>query len=126
MISKPQIKGDSMFWSILPGVLSILILTSASNIKIGNFRTDNSYNLLIPESVWGNFKIFLVTLLSIALPVMLVSTLAKARNKKNLLKYPNSRITGWSSSLDQNAWSILQIFAALILAILVIIYLIFN
>ena len=115
-----------MIWSIIPGAFVFLILWASTKINLGNFEKDETYNYLVPQSAWGNFESLLIFLLVVSIPTYLTSTIAKNINKRNKFKYPNSKLGGWSNSLDEDMWTFLQIIAGVIIAIVGFIYMIFS
>jgi hypothetical protein len=115
-----------MLWTTIPFLLAVIVLWGSTKIKIGDFITDESYNVLIPESVWTDFKILISVLLIISIPTFILTTSAKYKNKKGKRLYPNSKVRGWTSSMDDEWWSYFQSIAFVILFIVVLIILIFN
>jgi len=111
--------------STIPFFIALFVFWAASKIDLGGYPEDSSYNILVPQENWYQFKIFVVVLLSLSIPAWLSATYAKYKYKNHKMLYPHSQLRGWASNLDGKSWEGIQLVSSIILIFVGMIFFIF-
>lgn len=109
-----------MFWSITPAIAFLIVIFFAIGLNLGNFPQGGNGFVIVPESLFADFSIFIAAVMMIIVPIGVAATLANIKLAKNW------DVRSWHSMFSREVWVTIQVFTGFITCLFLIIIQVFK